>query len=31
MDSLTRVSSQVERDLARFLFGNQQQGYETPN
>ena len=31
MDSLTRVSSQVERDPARFLFGNQQQGYETPN
>lgn len=31
MDSLTRVSTQVERDPARFLFGNQQQGYETPN
>ncbi|MBT5572445.1 MAG: MCE family protein [Alphaproteobacteria bacterium] len=30
MDSLTRVSTQVERDPARFLFGNQQQGYETP-
>ncbi len=31
MDSLKRVSTQVERDPARFLFGNQQQGYETPN
>jgi len=31
MDSLTRLSTQVERDPARFLFGNQQQGYETPN
>ena len=31
MDSLTRVSTQVERDPARFLFGNQQNGYETPN
>lgn len=31
MDSLNRVSTQVERDPARFLFGNQQQGYETPN
>ncbi|MEL0012389.1 MAG: MCE family protein, partial [Alphaproteobacteria bacterium] len=29
MDSLRRVSTQVERDPARFLFGNQQQGYET--
>ena len=29
MDSLKRVSTQVERDPARFLFGNQQQGYET--
>lgn len=31
MDSLTRVSTKVERDPARFLFGNQQRGYETPN
>lgn len=31
MDSLKRVTTQVERDPARFLFGNQQQGYETPN
>ncbi|MBO6781878.1 MAG: MCE family protein, partial [Alphaproteobacteria bacterium] len=31
IDSLERVTTQVERDPARFLFGNQQQGYETPN
>ncbi len=31
IDSLKRVTTQVERDPARFLFGNQQQGYETPN
>ena len=29
MLGLNRVTSQVERDPARFLFGNQQQGYET--
>ena len=28
MLGLNRVTSQVERDPARFLFGNQQQGYE---
>ena len=27
--SLNRVTTEVERDPARFLFGNQQQGYET--
>ena len=27
---LNRVTTEVERDPARFLFGNQQQGYETP-
>ena len=26
--SLNRVTTEVERDPARFLFGNQQQGYE---
>ena len=26
---LNRVTTQVERDPARFIFGNQQQGYET--
>ncbi|MBS29008.1 MAG: ABC transporter substrate-binding protein [Alphaproteobacteria bacterium] len=31
IDGLERVATQVERDPARFLFGNQQQGYETPN
>ena len=25
---LNRVTTEVERDPARFLFGNQQQGYE---
>jgi phospholipid/cholesterol/gamma-HCH transport system substrate-binding protein len=29
IDGLDRVTTQVERDPARFLFGNQQQGYET--
>jgi len=29
IDGLERVTTQVERDPARFLFGNQQQGYET--
>ena len=29
LDGLYRVTTQVERDPARFLFGNQQQGYET--
>ena len=29
LDGLDRVTTQVERDPARFLFGNQQQGYET--
>lgn len=29
MLGLTRVVTEVERDPARFLFGNQQQGYET--
>ncbi len=28
---LNRVTTEVERDPARFLFGNQQQGYETPS
>ncbi len=28
LTSLNRVTTQVERDPARFLFGNQQQGYE---
>lgn len=28
LSSLNRVATQVERDPARFLFGNQQQGYE---
>ena len=27
---LSRVTTEVERDPARFLFGNQQQGYEAP-
>ena len=27
---LNRVTTEVERDPARFLFGNQQQGYEAP-
>ena len=27
--SLTRVSAQIERDPARFLFGDRQKGYET--
>lgn len=29
IDGLNRVTTQVERDPARFLFGGQQQGYET--
>lgn len=29
LTNLNRVTTQVERDPARFLFGNQQQGYET--
>jgi phospholipid/cholesterol/gamma-HCH transport system substrate-binding protein len=29
ISGLNRVTSEVERDPARFLFGNQQQGYET--
>ena len=29
LDGLNRVTTQVERDPARFLFGDQQQGYET--
>jgi len=29
IDGLNRVTTQVERDPARFIFGNQQQGYET--
>ncbi len=29
IDGLSRVTTQVERDPARFLFGNQQEGYET--
>lgn len=29
LDGIGRVTTQVERDPARFLFGNQQQGYET--
>jgi len=29
IDGLNRVATQVERDPARFIFGNQQQGYET--
>jgi len=28
--NLNRVTTEVERDPARFLFGNQQQGYEAP-
>lgn len=28
VDSLSRVTTEVQRDPARFLFGNQQQGYE---
>jgi phospholipid/cholesterol/gamma-HCH transport system substrate-binding protein len=28
LDNLKRVTSEVQRDPARFLFGNQQQGYE---
>lgn len=28
IDGLTRVTTEVQRDPARFLFGNQQQGYE---
>lgn len=28
--SLTRVSAQIERDPARFLFGDRQKGYEAP-
>ena len=30
ISGLNRVTTEVERDPARFLFGNQQQGYETP-
>lgn len=30
VSGLNRVTTEVERDPARFLFGNQQQGYETP-
>jgi phospholipid/cholesterol/gamma-HCH transport system substrate-binding protein len=29
IDGLNRVTTQVERDPARFIFGGQQQGYET--
>lgn len=29
IDVLNRVTTQVERDPARFIFGNQQKGYET--
>ena len=29
LDGINRVTTQVERDPARFLFGGQQQGYET--
>jgi phospholipid/cholesterol/gamma-HCH transport system substrate-binding protein len=29
IDGLNRVTTQVERDPARFIFGDQQQGYET--
>lgn len=29
IDGLNRVTTQVERDPARFIFGNQQKGYET--
>ncbi len=29
IDGLNRVTNQVERDPARFIFGDQQQGYET--
>lgn len=29
IDGLNRVTTEVERDPARFLFGDQQQGYET--
>jgi phospholipid/cholesterol/gamma-HCH transport system substrate-binding protein len=29
INGLNRVTKQVERDPARFIFGNQQQGYET--
>lgn len=29
--SLNRVTKEVERDPARFLFGNQQEGYEVPD
>lgn len=30
LGGLNRVTTEVERDPARFLFGNQQQGYEVP-
>jgi phospholipid/cholesterol/gamma-HCH transport system substrate-binding protein len=29
--SLNQVTKEVERDPARFLFGNQQEGYEVPD
>ena len=31
IDGLSRVTTEVQRDPARFLFGNQQQGYEAGN
>ena len=30
VDNLNRISTEFERDPARFLFGNQQQGYDAP-
>ena len=31
IDGLSRMTTEVQRDPARFLFGNQQQGYEAGN
>lgn len=31
VDNLNRISTEFERDPARFMFGNQQQGYDAPS